>query len=107
MGNILWCLKMIWLMHYSIIQIGGVQANSQLEPTKLVHPFTNTKLFIQGVTWYTGFRIPTCNILSLVSEIPFFHHLVLTDYLASKCTFLKCCSLAGVPFLLGFLLLRV
>ena len=43
----------------------------------------------------------------MVSEIPFFHPLVLTDYLACKCIFPKCISLAGIPFLLGFLLLRV
>ena len=37
-------------------------------------PSTSTKLFIQGVAWCTGFRIPTCNILSIFCLNDFFRH---------------------------------
>ena len=65
MGNIFWCFKVIWLMHYSFIQIGKIQTNSQLELPKLIFPSTNTKLFFQGLGWCTGFIIPAFNILSI------------------------------------------
>ena len=42
-GNIFWCFKVIWLMHYSFIQIGRIQTYYQLEISKLIFPFHKNK----------------------------------------------------------------
>ena len=64
-GNIFWVLRWYGSHTNALLRLVGSRHILSLRYPCLSLSSTNTKLLIQGVAWFTGFKTSTCNILSI------------------------------------------